>query len=143
MPWLGSAQNLVNQVRKIRTSPTHHVVPVFCPRSRFATRRGWQTAPHGSDQFTGMSKDIMMARRENLCFVKHRDRVEQYRQTILRIANAKMENDEVLHTFEELPNVDQICATGTPPVNKGKLKKRDGARKSRTSRRQELSKTVP
>ena len=39
-----------------------------------------------------------------------------------------MENDEVLHNFEELPDVDQICATRTPPVNKGQFNKRDGAR---------------
>ena len=71
----------------------------------------------------------MKARRENLCFVKHRDRAECYRQTILRIANASMEEDKVLCNFDELPNDDQIYATRTPPVNKGKFKKRNGARK--------------
>ena len=114
---------------KINPNPINHVVPSFRPVALFATRRGWRTAPPNAEKFTGMSKEIMDARRKDLCFIKHPEKAKQRRQDILRIANAVLEGDLVVCTLDELAHEDRIFAARTPPANKSKYKKRDGARK--------------
>ena len=106
---------------------SNHVVPSFHPPGFFVTKRGWRKAPAGMDKFTGMSHETILKRRQTLCFARHPEKVREYRQSVLRVANAILEADPVICTIEDVHAM--VCATRTPPATKSKFKKREGARK--------------
>ena len=131
-----------NKNIRFNQSPTYHGVRHSSRwfAGKFATHSGWRTAPPNADRFTGMAESIMIARRSTLSFVRHAERVNRYRQNVLRLANAALNNGEkLLCSLDDAEALDRlcvqdgdtpaICAVRTAPVKKGQFKKREGARK--------------
>ena len=115
-----------NSTRRISFNPvvsSHGIPPSPCFPGLFATRGGWRSAPRGHDKFTGMPKDVVLARRQTLCSVKNPERIREHRLNIIRIANGSLAGDEVLISADPV-----ICAARTRPVAKAKFQKRKGAR---------------
>ena len=88
-----------------------------------------ENSPVGADPFTSMSQPIMTERRNKLRFIKNPGRVNEHRLRMIRLANASIDGDKVLCLLNEVEDFDQIFAVRTPPANKAKFKKREGARK--------------